>query len=223
MIIDACSGSGIVGYNDHLVDGSALRICEIVKKTNSRCILIESDEKTLHILIEHMKNRGFLETSQFRVYAGDCNRFLENLNVTEPTLVYIDPFGWGNPPIQRRIVLKLAENQYVDLLIHFSWRICRQIAFARIYQNFPPNTRQFKAAEAYKRSLSIYWPEWESIPSRGLTTFERAKKYGEPLQNYYQGKVQIIGLPKTSPQAMFFLIFATRQNLLKIGLEKFMM
>jgi len=104
LVIDACAGSGMVQFpNGELKEGSPL-ILENMMKDKGRCICIDVNPKTYRLLKRFCKHAEILH--------GDCNKILPDLtDGKHPTLVYIDPFGYGVPVIDKNLVLKMRELQ----------------------------------------------------------------------------------------------------------------
>jgi len=238
LIIDACAGSGKVQVNGELIDGSPLIINEISRRRvpPAKCVYIEADQKTFRLL--RWKFCGNIN-AQF-IY-GDCNKYLLRLiDGRAPTLVYIDPFGFGVPAIRGDIILELSKIPNTDLLINFSWRIAREMGHARKYLNCsidrcpsPSNmsakvescdkcpTR--KKALKYAEDLNTWWSlrddptEWLRWGS--LKNDEYARRYAEPLME--NNRVQIFPIPKFA-KTTYHLIFATKFKTLKTGLLRWM-
>lgn len=45
------------------------------------------------------------------------------------TLVFIDPNGYGVPAVRHDIVSKISKTKNTDVLVTFSWRICREMGY----------------------------------------------------------------------------------------------
>lgn len=220
LIVEACAGSGIAGFEEKIIDGSPIRLAQIAKKKENKCIFIESDEKSYDLLYFNLEKRDLLKPS-FEFILGDCNEYLpEKIGNSSSTLIFLDPFGYGNPPLRRDIIVELSKKKNVDLLFNFFWRICRQMGFARRYINDPPKSRHRLTAESFKASLDIYWGGSQWIDWGRLNTYQYARKYAEGLGNK---KPQIFGLPQQSRENQYFLIFSTNQNHLKLGLDKYLL
>jgi three-Cys-motif partner protein len=209
LVVDACAGSGMVQFpTGELKEGSPL-ILEKIMKNVGRCVCIEVDPKTVKLLSH------FCEHAE--VIRGDCNKILPTLiDGKNPTLVYIDPFGYGVPVIDRKLVLELSKTPNVDLLIHFSWRICREMGFARKYLSSDDRTLR-KRAEAYAKSLNIWWGgsgwlNWGSMSKRGY-----AEKYASPFRENNTVDITAFGKSRSSS---FYLILATKFKIPDYGIMK---
>jgi three-Cys-motif partner protein len=228
MIIDACAGSGMIALGDRLIPGSPIILASLAKKKKSKCVFIESENSTFGLLQANLGKYELLDSS-YQNIVGDCNdHLLDLVKDPQPTLVYIDPFGYCYPPIKREVVLEISKKGHVDLLINFFWRICRQIGFAK--RNLKSlNSRNRSTAQSYKKSLDVYWGVGQLSPQysdwfqwKKMHPFQYAEKYAKPLGD---GKAQVIGLPRyhrVNKENKFFLIFTTHQNRLKLGLQKYM-
>ena len=210
-VIDACAGSGMLQFpNGELKEGSPL-ILEKIMKDKGHCICIEVDRKT-HKLLKY-----FCKSAE--VIHGDCNEVLpEIVDGKKPTLVYVDPFGYGVPVIDRRVVMKLSETPNTDLLIHFSWRICREMGYARKYLK-SENVTLKKRAESYSNSLNIWWGNsdwmnWGSMKKRGY-----AEKYADPLRK--SNTIDITAFGKGRGLS-FYLMLATKFKVPRYGILKWM-
>ena len=131
------------------------------------------------------------------------------------------------------MVLVLAQTPNTDLLIHFSWRICREMGYARKYLNCditdcPSPTgisekvdscddcKNRKVARSYLNSLDAWWgtPDWINWIFTGKKKAEKyANVYAVPLRK--SNKVQILPVNHS-----FHLIFATKFQKPKIGMER---
>ena len=193
--------------NGELKEGSPL-ILENMMKDKGRCICIDVNPKTYRLL------KRFSKHAEIR--HGDCNKILPDLvDGKKPTLVYIDPFGYGVPVIDRKLVLKIAETPNTDLLIHFSWRIAREMGYARKYLTSDDRTLK-KRAKGYAKSLNIWWggPEWLKWGS--MTKRDYAEKYASPLRR--NNAVDIVAFGDRG--VSFYLIFATKFEIPRYGILK---
>lgn len=227
-MIDACAGSGVLQLpSGKLTKGSPLILEELVRD-KGECICIDVNENTCDLLAKHIKKSEIIK--------GNCNEVLPDLATGEkPTLVYIDPFGYGVPAIDKKMVLGLAQISNTDLLIHFSWRICREMGYARRYLNCEiadcpspsdvgskvascDDCKNRKVATSYAKSLDIWWGtvDWANWVFRGKKKAEKyAYIYAEPLRR--NNKVQVLPINHS-----FHLIFATKFQTPKMGfLEDF--
>jgi len=133
----------------------------------------------------------------------------------KPTLVYIDPFGYGVPVIERNLVMKMSRTPNTDLLIHFSWRISREMGYARKYLTSDDGTLR-KRAQGYAKSLNIWWgsPDWLTWGS--MRKIDYAEKYASPLREDNTVDITAFGDCSVS----FFLIFATKFQIPRYGILK---
>jgi len=147
----------------------------------------KADFKTYKLL------RRFCWGSDADFTNDDCNRHLLKLvDGSVRTLVFIDPFGYGVPAIRRDVVLKLSEIPNTDLLINFTWRIAKEMGFARRYLNCTINNRPSpsnayirygscnncsnrKKAISYAESLDLWWGAREWLEWGSMTAAEYAK------------------------------------------------
>ena len=211
LVIDACAGSGMLQLpNGELKEGSPL-ILEKIMKDKGHCICIEVDPKTYRLL------KGFCKHAE--VLYGDCNKILLDLvDGKTPTLIYIDPFGYGVPVIDKNLVLKMARTPDTDLLIHFSWRISREMGYARKYLTSDDRTLR-KRAEGYTKSLNIWWGNSDWLKWGSMSKMEYADKYARPLRENNRVDITAFG---NGRGISFFLVFATKFQLPKYGLLKYM-
>lgn len=227
LVIDACAGSGVLQLPDgKLTKGSPLILEELVKG-KGKCICIDVNKDTCSLLRKQIKGSVVLK--------GDCNKILPTLvKGKKRTLIYIDPFGYGVPVIDRAMVLGLAQTPNTDLLIHFSWRICREMGHARTYLNCDiadcpsptgvssmvtscDNCANRKRAKSYVRSLGIWWgtPDWIEWDFKGDRRAERyVEIYARPFRK--NNEIQIVPVNHS-----FHLIFATKFSKPQMSLERF--
>jgi len=207
LIIDACAGSGMLQFPDgRLKEGSPL-ILEKMMKDKGHFVCIEVDPKTAKLLKNFSKDAEILH--------GDCNEILPELVDGEnSTLVYIDPFGYGVPVIDRSVVLKISKIPNTDLLIHFSWRICREMGYARKYLKSENPTLR-KRAESYTKSLNIWWGDADWLKWGSMKKLGYAEKYALPLRE--DNTVDITAFGKGREQS-FYLILATKFQVPKYGI-----
>lgn len=209
IIVDACAGSGMLQFPDgELKQGSPL-ILEKMMKDKGRCICVEVDRKTYKLLKHFCKHA--------EVLLGDCNKILPDLvDGKEPTLVYIDPFGYGVPVIDKNLVLKLSRTPNTDLLIHFSWRISREMGFARKYLT-SDNLTLRRRAEGYTKSLNIWWGNLDWLKWGSMRRQDYAEKYAFPLRK--DNAVDITAFGK-GRDVSFYLILATKFSIPRYGIMK---
>lgn len=194
--------------NGNLKEGSPL-ILEKLMKDEGRCICIEVDPKTVKLLNNFCKNA--------EVIHGDCNKILPTLiDGRNPTLVYIDPFGYGIPVIDRNLVLELSKMPNTDLLVHFSWRIAREMGYARKYLSSDEQTLR-KRATGYAKSLDIWWGNSDWLKWGSMSKLDYAEKYASPFRE--NNTVEITAFGK-SQSISFFLILATKFDPPDYGIRK---
>lgn len=233
LLIDACAGSGKVQLEGELIDGSAFILGEIAKKKKppAKCVFIEADHRTFRLLRWRF---GWSLDAEF--INGDCNQhLLKIVNGVSKTLVFIDPFGYGLPAIKREIVLGLAKLPNTDLLINFTWRIAREMGHARKYLNCTINNcpspakvgehvsscelcHNRKRARTYANSANIWWGSQDWMNWGSLGAREYVERYASPLRSY--SAVQIYDIPTCSKNPTYYLIFSTKFNYPRYGLEK---
>jgi len=231
LLIDACAGSGKVQYPDgKLGEGSSLILRRL---TNGRCISIEYEKKTFDLLASFAKNIELIN--------GDCNDFLPKyVDGKVPTLVFIDPNGYGVPAIRHDVVSKIAETNNTDVLVTFSWRICREMGYTATYlncsmENCPSPSeisRKFGTcnectnrirALTWKKSLDTWWGhsdwlKWGSIGAMGY-----ASKYADILRKGNTVDITAFsGGDEKYYRNDFYLILGTRFNLPKYGIYKWL-
>jgi three-Cys-motif partner protein len=235
VLIDACAGSGKVQLDGEMIDGSAVVLENIAKKRNppAKRIFIEADPKTFRLLRWRF---GWSFDAQF--INDDCNKhLLKFVDGKNKTLVFIDPFGYGLPAIRRNIILELSRTPNTDLLINFTWRIAREMGYARTYlcctiENCPSPTkvgeqigscdqcRNRRTAISYANSATIWWGDQEWLNWGSLAARDYAEKYASPLRS--NCKVQIYNVPGYSRNPTYQLIFATKFECPKYGIEKWL-
>lgn len=233
LLIDACAGSGKVQIENRLIDGSAFILENIAKKKKppTKRIFIEADPKTFTLL-----RWRFEWSSDAEFINGDCNEhLLRFVDGKSKTLVFIDPFGYGLPAIKRDIILELANIPNTDLLINFTWRIAREMGYARTYLNCtidscPSPTkagerfsscelcRNRKTAINYANSATLWWGNQDWMNWGSLEAREYVERYASPLRSY--SKVQIYNVPTCSKNPTYQLIFATKFDYPRYGIEK---
>jgi len=228
LIIDACAGGGKVQLveNGSMIDGSSLRLETLAREKDPepKRIYIEYETRTYNLLSQ------LLGSTNSTLINEDCNLNLLNFaDGKNPTLVYVDPFGYGIPAIKRDIILELSRTDNIDLLISFSWRITREMGHARRYlyctfDRCPSPSgmdRKYgscnkcptrKRATSYKDSLNIWWGNSDWLQWRtGLKDDEYARRYAEPLRDY--NRVKIFPIPRFG-KTTYHLIFATKFDIL---------
>jgi len=233
LLIDACAGSGKVQLDGEIIDGSALILEEVAKKKKppAKCVFIEADSKTFRLLRWRF---GWSFDAEF--INDDCNQHLLRLaDGKSKTLVFVDPFGYGLPAIKRDIILELAKLPNTDLLINFTWRIAREMGYARTYlnctiDNCPSPTkagerfgscescRNRKTAISYANSANIWWGSTDWMNWGSLAAREYVERYASPLRSH--SNVQIYNVPTCSKNPTYQLIFATKFDYPRYGIEK---
>lgn len=215
LFIDACAGSGKVQlYDGKIIDGSLLLMEEIAKQKNhpSHVIAIECEKKTFELL------EKFTSGSNTQLIFGDCNDHLLKLaNGTLRTLVFIDPFGWGVPAIDRKKLIKLSQTPNTDLLFNFAYRISRNMGYVK--KNLDSKKQSNKlTSHTWKKHLDTFWgtSEWMRWPS--MKAEEWVEKYASPFRE--NNKVKIFRVPPRG-RLTYHLIFATKFDIPPYGLEKF--
>jgi len=229
VVIDACAGSGILQYPDGTIRKGSPCILETLIKGKGELICIEVREKTCNVLSHFVKIA--------KIINDDCNKIVPNfVDGKTPTLVFIDPQGYGIPPIDRNLVLNLSKTPNTDLLIQYSWRIAREMGFCRKYlicdtDDCPSELARNKGltcgdcfnrsrAMAWKKSLDIWWGHSVWLEWGSKSKSEYAEEYAFPLRKHNTVEKQLIrGEPS---QNIYHLIFSTKFNLPKIGLRKWM-
>lgn len=209
LVIDACAGSGMLQYpNGELKEGSPL-LLEKKMKNKGHCVCIEVDPKSVKLLKHFCKDA--------EVIHGDCNEVIPTLvNGKDPTLVYIDPFGYGVPVIDRNLVLKLSRTPNTYMLIHFSWRICREMGYARKNLSSDDQTKR-KRAESYATSLNRWWGNSDWLRWGSMRKREYAERYASSLRQHNTVDITAFGKAGSSS---FYLIFATKFQIPDYGILK---
>ncbi len=138
------------------------------------------------------------------------------VNGREPTLVYIDPFGYGVPVIDRDLVLKLSRTPNTDMLIHFSWRICREMGYARKNLSSDDLTKR-KRAESYATSLNRWWGNSDWLSWGSMRKQEYAERYAASFRQHNTVDITAFGKDGSSS---FYLIFATKFEIPDYGILK---
>ncbi len=227
LAIDACAGSGKVLYSDgKLGEGSSLILRRLTK---GRCVSIEYEKRTFDLLASFAKNTELIN--------GDCNEFLlKYIDGKAPTLVFIDPNGYGVPAIRYDVVSKIAEMKNTDILATFSWRICREIGYTQVYlncsmENCPSPSeisRKFDTCDnctnrlralKWKKSLDAWWGnsdwlKWSNIGASGY-----ANKYADLLRKGNTVNMTAFsGGEQKFYKIDFYLILATKFNVAKYGI-----
>lgn len=226
LVIDACAGSGKVQYADgKLGEGSPL----ILERLSPRCVCIEYDAKTYGLLATFVKNAELKH--------GDCNEIvLDYIDGRQPTLVFIDPNGYGVPAIRQDVVSKIAQAKNTDVLVTFSWRVCREIGHARRYlkcnaDDCPSPSEMSKkvancgecttrkVALSYKKSLNTWWGHsdwlnWGNIGAKGYVD-----RYAEMLRKGNTMDITAFsGGEQRTYKNDFYLILATKFRLPAYGI-----
>lgn len=215
LLIDACAGSGKVQmYAGDIIDGSSLLLEEIAQKKTppARVVAIECGKKTFNLL------EKFSKGSETQLINGDCNDHLLKLATGElRTLVFIDPFGWGVPAINRNKIIKISQTPNTDLLFNFTHRISREMGYVR--NNLDSDkSRNRKTAKTWKETLDVFWGTTEWMDWDGRNAKEWAETYASPFA--HNNKVKIYRLPAMG-RLTYHIIFATKFDIPPYGLAKF--
>ena len=215
ILIDACAGSGKVQlYDGEIVPGSPLIFEEIARKKTPPAgrVFIEAEPKTFKLL------KMFCEGSDAQFICGDCNENIPKFTDGKVrTLVFIDPFGWGVPAINRDMIVNTSQVPNTDVLINFTYRIAREMGYVRKNLNSHIE-RNRKTAITWKKALHTFWgnldwlKEWPSMKAR-----EYAERYALPFREH--NKFRIYRIPRFG-RLIYHLIFATKFETPKYGLEK---
>ena len=231
--IDACAGSGMV--YDHegrkMVEGSPIIMAKtreavqnIIKdKTKPRhvkCICIEVEDKTY----DHLKKNVSPFSDFVTTIRGDCNEKLDEVldQISSDVkaknhfaFVYIDPFGFGKPTIQRKTVERIMQRQFTELLIHFTWEgVTRLAGYTRRIDD--PDHKVAQTARAYVKDLDIYLGDgWKAIEEKNLSPGRRRDEYVQlylsHLKQYYPLSTYT-EIPAGSQNPNYYLFFATRNG-----------
>lgn len=226
VFVDACAGSGKVQLlNGKVIEGSALVIDNAAKKRTPPAtrIFIEQDQKTFRLL--RWRSWGKAD-SEATFINDDCNsHLLDVVNGKAKTLIFLDPFGYGLPAIRRDVVLEISRTPNTDLLINFTWRIAREMGYARTYlycsiDNCPSPTKagekfgscdlcpNRRRAISYERSATVWWGQQEWLNWGTLKAREYAERYAYPLRKH--NEVETYPVPRYSRKPTYQLIFATK-------------
>ncbi len=200
FFVDACAGSGIVqSWDDRAIDGSPLimaktrsivenEIKDKTKKEEVRCVFIEYDEQTYTRLL---KNTEPYQSFCTRL-RGDTNELLPNqLDKIKDAfaLIYIDPFGVGNPVIRFETVKRVLERSHTELFIHFSLEAVERSA--GLLKNWNPTTPPRSQAEETVHTIDSYMNDqsWRDAWTEGVSASDRRKRlldlYVSSLRKYY--------------------------------------
>lgn len=227
VFIDACAGSGMLQYPDGSIKKGSPLILEEFVKDKGKLICVEINKKTYGILSNYVSNAIIIN--------DDCNKVILNyVDAETPTLVFIDPNGYGVPPIDRYLVLDLSAAPNTDLLIQYSWRIAREMGFCRKYlfckdDDCPSRLARQKGltcnscynrsrAIAWKNSLDTWWGPSDWMNWGSMRIEEYVREYAQPLRD--NNKVDIHFVQGRSRLNSYHLIFATKFDLPRIGLRK---
>jgi three-Cys-motif partner protein len=225
FFVDACAGSGIVqSWDDRAIDGSPLimaktrsivenEIKDKTKKEEVRCVFIEYDEQTYTRLL---KNTEPYQSFCTRL-RGDTNELLPNqLNKIKDAfaLIYIDPFGVGNPVIRFETVKRVLERSHTELFIHFSLEAVERSA--GLLKNLESNdsTKRSQAEETV-HTIDSYMngQSWRNAWTEGVSASDRRKRlldlYVSSLRKYYDN-IKWMEMPIGRRDPDTYLIFTTR-------------
>jgi len=232
--IDTCAGSGKVqAYGrDEYIDGSPLimlktrdwvqeKIKDKNKPKHAKCILIEVNEKTYKLLEKWTE--GFL--SREKVVRGDCNKELPNVldeiesESRKPfALIYIDPFGLGDPPIEMEMLKRVLERDYTELFLQLDVDgIARVVGVLEGQDNIDSN--ESAKSKSYEKTLRIFFGDegFERLHSEWpkLRKGEREQKileyYISGIKGYFP-RIKHIEIPIGSRRPSYYLIFTTRNK-----------
>jgi three-Cys-motif partner protein len=229
--IDACAGSGIVqGHNDkEMLEGSPIimsktrqyvqdKIKDKSKLKEVNCIFIEINPKTYELL-----GRSTCSFSNCERILGDCNqelpRILDKLDserLKPFTLIYIDPFGLGDPPIMMETLRRVVERDYTELFMQLTIDgIIRTSGWLQYLKS--GDTAKRSKAESYCKTLELFigsdridefcakWEKWRE----GEKEAEALKYYISGLTKYYP-HVEYVEIPVGSAKPVYYLVFTTR-------------
>ena len=231
--IDACAGSGMVYDYDgrKMIEGSPIIMAQtreaventIKDKTKThhvKCICIEVEDKTY----EHLRKNVSPFSGFVRTIKGDCNEKLDEVldQISSDVkaknhfaFVYIDPFGFGKPTIQRKTVERILQRQFTELLVHFTWEgVSRLSGYTKRVDD--PDPRVAQTARAFVKDLDIYLGDgWKAIEEKKLSPGRRRDEY---VQLYFSNLKQHYPLstyteiPAGSRNPNYYLFFATRNR-----------
>ena len=222
--LDACAGSGVVQkWNaDGLGDGSPLimaktrgvveeRIRDKGKEPSVECRFIEYSPKTFEILKKTLEPyRSFARCVQ-----GDCNEELDGIldEFSDSfVLVYIDPFGLGDPVIGHETLEKVLKRPFTELFIHFSWEgVLRTAGQLKNINHHDSETR--KRAQSTVETLDLYlgagWRGlWLDRANRKKHIFEL---YISNLRRFYEN-ITYVEIPFGSRNPLYYLVFTSRNE-----------
>ena len=226
--VDACAGSGIVqGWDDKPADGSPLimaktrehvdgKIKDKGRDEESKCVFIEYDHKTFAALVKN--------TEPYQSYCtrirGDANEVLPVQLATVVkdafALIYIDPFGMGDPVIKFETVKQVLERKRTELFIHFSLEAVERSAGMLQHVDSDDSTLRAKARGSVN-TLDLYMngQEWRDVWTRSRSPSERRRElmdlYLTSLQRYYP-HVQHMAIPIGEDNPETYLVFTTRNE-----------
>jgi len=231
--IDACAGSGMVFDSEKgsMTEGSPMimaktreavqsKIRDKTKSHEVKCACIEVDERTYG----HLKQNLSPFSDFVATIRGDCNDKLDQVldgissEVKEKNhfaFVYIDPFGFGKPTIQRKTIERVFERKFTELLIHFTWEGVSRLAGYSMKVDAPDPTVA-KTARSYVQVLDAYLGEgWRAIEERNLPPVRRRTEYVQlyhsRLQQHYPFSM-LTEIPVGSQNPNYYLFFATRNH-----------
>jgi hypothetical protein len=178
-------------------------------------------------------------TKDTELICGDCNDYLlKYVDGKVPTLVFIDPNGYGVPAVRHDIVSKIAKTKNTDVLVTFSWRIGREMGYTSTYLSCDKEScpspsdisRKFGTCDectnriravTWKQSLDTWWGhsdwlQWSKLGARGYV-----EKYAGGLNN--GNTIEITAFGRGGDRYYkndFYLILATKFDLPKYGILK---
>ena len=229
--IDACAGSGTVFDSEKktLVEGSPMimartreavqnMIRDKTKPHEVQCVGIEGDHKTFGHLKQSLGPFSGFATP----IMGDCNDKLDQVldGISSEVkaenhfaFVYIDPFGFGKPTIQRKTIERVFQRKFTELLIHFTWEGVSRLAGYSMKVDDPDSTVA-KTARSYVQVLDVYLGVgWRAIEEKKLSPVRRRTEYVQlyfsRLQQHYPHSMYT-EIPVGSQNPNYYLFFATR-------------
>jgi three-Cys-motif partner protein len=225
--IDACAGSGRVqDYVERkLIDGSPVRMAmtrsvvdgkirDKSKKNEAKCWFIEVNDSTFSLLKANVEPFAGFSTCVH----GDANVRLESVLEEvgrEFALVYVDPFGIGDPVLRYETIQSVLERPYTELLIHYSYQGV-DFSAAQLQNIDHPDPVIRQTARTTVNTLDMYLggPEWHDVWSRAREGGRRKAMldfYLSELGKHYT-HVMHLEMPPGSPRPYFDLVFVTRND-----------
>ena len=229
--IDACAGSGMVqAYNDRgMLEGSPIimsktrqwvqdKIRDKSKPQEVNCKFIEINPRTYALLEKSTCNFSNCER-----ILGDCNqelpRILDKLDSEKLrpfTLIYVDPFGLGDPPIMMETLRRVLERDYTELFIQLTIDGIIRVSGWLPYLKSGDTAKKSKA-ESYCKTLELFigndriaefcaeWEKWREGEKETMAL----KYYISGLTKYYP-HVEYVEIPVGSTKPVYYLVYTTR-------------